>query len=81
MTDHSIKRFLVGAFYEMAPAVLFFFIAFLLIFLMFKLLVSQYSIEFSAFTEAAVAALILGKVIPLLDWAQSGYGFDSHRRA
>jgi hypothetical protein len=77
----SIKRFLVGLFREMAPVVLFFFIAFLLIFLIFKLFVSQYEIEFSAFTKAAIAALILGKVVPLLDWAQSGYRFDTHRRA
>jgi hypothetical protein len=66
---------------EMAPVVLFFFVAFVLIFLLFKLFVSQYSIEFSAFSKAAVAALILGKVIPLLDWAQSGYRFDTHRPA
>jgi len=65
---------------ELTPKVLFFFSAFILIFLLFKLFVEQYSIEFSAFTKAAVAALILGKVIPLLDWAQSGRGFDSYRR-
>jgi len=64
----------------MAPVILFFFIAFSLIFVMFKLFVSQYEIEFSAFTKAAIAALILGKVIPLLDWAESGYRFDGHRR-
>jgi hypothetical protein len=66
---------------EMAPVVLFFFVAFGLIFLLFKLFVSQYSIEFSAFSKAAVAALILGKVIPLLDWVQSGHRFDTHRPA
>lgn len=77
----SIRRFFVGVFNEMAPVVLFFFVAFLLIFVMFKLFVSQYEIEFSAFTKAAIAALILGKVVPLLDWAQSGYRFDTHRRA
>jgi hypothetical protein len=80
MTLQSIKRFLAGLFHEMAPTVLFFFIAFLLIAVMFKLFVSQYAIEFSAFTKAAVAALILGKVVPLLDWAQSGYRFESYRR-
>ena len=77
----AVARRLAGVFLEMAPAVLFFFIAFLLIFVMFKLFVSQYSIEFTAFTKAAVGALILGKVIPLLDWVQSGYSFDTHRRA
>ena len=74
-------RALVALMREVAPVVLFFFIAFLLIFVMFKLFVSQYSIEFSAFTRAAVAALILGKVIPLLNWAESGYRFDSYRPA
>jgi len=64
----------------MAPKVLFFFCAFGVLFLMFKLLVAQYSIEFSVFAKAAVAALILGKVIPLLDWAQSGYRFATYRR-
>jgi len=76
----SIKRFFVGLFYEIAPTVLFFFITFLLIAVMFKLFVAEYAIEFSAFTKAAVAALILGKVVPLLDWAQSGYRFDGYRR-
>jgi hypothetical protein len=66
---------------EMAPVVLYFFLAFLLIFLMFKLFASQYSIEFSAVTKAAVAALILGKVVPTLEWAQSRYRFNTHRRA
>jgi hypothetical protein len=77
----SIEGGVLGLMREMAPVVLFFFIAFLLIFVMFKLFVSQYEIEFSAFTKAAIAALILGKVVPLLDWAQSGYRFDNHRRA
>jgi hypothetical protein len=57
---------------EMAPKVLFFFVAFMVIFLLFKLFVAQYSIEFSAFTKAAVAALILRKVVPILYWAGSG---------
>ena len=77
----SIEGGVLGLVREMVPVVLFFFIAFLLIFVMFKLFVSQYEIEFSAFTRAAIAALILGKVVPLLDWAQSGYRFDNHRRA
>ena len=76
----SIEGGVLGLMREMVPVVLFFFIAFLLIFVMFKLFVSQYEIEFSAFTRAAIAALILGKVIPLLDWAQSGYRFETHRR-
>lgn len=76
----AIGRSATELFHELVPKVLFFFIAFSLIFLLFKLFVAQYSIQFSAFTKAAVAALILGKVVPLLDWAQSGYRFKSHRR-
>lgn len=77
----SIKRFFVGLVREMAPIVLFFFIAFMLIGLMFKLFVSQYDIEFSAFAKAAVAALIIGKVIALIDLAESRYAADrAHRR-
>jgi hypothetical protein len=45
----SIEGGVLGLVREMAPVVLFFFIAFLLIFVMFKLFVSQYEIEFSAF--------------------------------
>jgi hypothetical protein len=75
-----IERLPTELFRELAPKVLFFFTAFMLIFLLFKLFVAQYSIEFSAFTKAAVAALVLGKVIPLLDWADSGYRFARRRR-
>jgi len=76
----ATAKFASGLFREMAPKVLFFFIALMLIFLLFKLFVAQYSIEFSAFTQAAVAALILGKLIPLLDWARFGSRFENHRR-
>ncbi len=79
-TTSSISIGLIDLVREVVPVVLFFFVSFLVIFLLFKLFVSQYSIEFSAFTKAAVAALILGKVIPLLDWAQPGY-LDSYRLA
>ncbi len=61
---------------EMAPVVLFFFIVFGLIGLLYKLFVSQYAIEFSAFTKAAIAALIMGKVVLLLDWAGTGHRFE-----
>ena len=76
----TTARLATSLFRELAPKVLFFFVSFMLIFLLFKLFVSQYSIEFSAFTKAAVAALILGKVVPVVDWAESGYRFDGHRR-
>jgi hypothetical protein len=77
----SVVAAITGLVRELAPIVLYFFAAFLLIFVMFKLFASQYSIEFSAATKAAVAALILGKVIPTLEWAQSRYRFKTHRRA
>ncbi len=80
MNLQSIKRVLINLYHEMAPPVLFFFTAFLLIGVIFKLLVTQYSIQFTAFTKAAVAALIIGKVILLIDWAESGRDFGSHRR-
>jgi len=76
----AAARKIVDLFYEIAPKVLFFFCALTLIGLMFKLFVAQYSIEFAAFTKAAVAALVLGKVVTLLDRAQSGFRFSAHRR-
>jgi len=65
---------------DIAPKIAFFFAAFMFLFLLFKLFVAQYAIEYSAFAKAAVAALVLGKVIPLLDWADSGYRFEGQRR-
>ena len=78
----SIKERFVGLFDELWPPVLFFFIAFLLLAVMFKLLVEKYAVvEFSAFAKAAVFALIIGKVIALVDWAESGHAPDlNHRR-
>jgi hypothetical protein len=76
----GVARLATNLFREMAPKVLFFFFSFGILFLLFKLFVAQYSIEYTAFAKAAIAALILGKVIPLLDWLQSGRTFDTHRR-
>ena len=56
-------RLAAELFREMAPKVLFFFCAFILIFLLLKLFVAQYAIEFAAFSKAALAALILGKTL------------------
>jgi hypothetical protein len=63
MTDEFLK---------MLPAVVFFFVALMAILALLKLIVSQYSIEFYAFSRAAIGALILGKVVLLMDWAESG---------
>ena len=72
----AIGRALMGLVREMAPVVLFFFIVFGLVGLLYKLFVSQYAIEFSAFSKAAIAALIMGKVVLLLDWAGTGHRFE-----
>ncbi len=78
----TIGHALMGLVREMAPVVLFFFIVFGLIGLLYKLFVSQYSIEFSAFAKAAIAALIMGKVVLLLEWAGTGHRFEQgYRRA
>jgi hypothetical protein len=68
-------------FRQFAAVVLFFFIGFMLIFVLFKLFVSQYSIEFYAFSKAAIGALILGKVVVTMDHLKFGRGFDSSPRA
>ena len=77
----TITRTLTGLVREMAPVVLFFFIAFGLVGLLYKLFVAQYSIEFSAFSKSAIAALIVGKVVLLLDWAQTGRRLNRYPRA
>jgi hypothetical protein len=76
----AISAGLIGLVREMVPVVLFFFVAFFLIFLIFRLLSPKYSIDFSAFTKAAIAALILGKVSLLLKMAQ-GSRVGTQRRA
>jgi len=67
-------------FWEVAPVAFFFFVTFSLLFLIFKLFAADYAIQFSAFSKAAVAGLILGKVVPLLEHAQAGYKFRGYRR-
>jgi hypothetical protein len=76
----ALFRRLIALVRELAPTVLFFFVAFLMIFVMFRLFAQKYSIEFSALSKAAIGALILGKVIPLLEWSGSRYSFATHRR-
>ncbi len=76
----SIGRIASDLFWEVAPVAFFFFVAFGSLFLIFKLFAAEYAIQFSAFSKAAVAGLILGKVIPLLEHAQAGYRFRGYRR-
>lgn len=61
----------LGLVREMAPVVLFFFLALMWILLMFKLFVAQYAIEYYAFTKAAIGALIIGKAVLVMEWADS----------
>lgn len=76
----AVGRWVTGEFLKVLPAVLFFFIALTVILALLKLFISQYSIEFYAFSRAAVGALILGKVVLLMDWAESGRRVSSYPR-
>lgn len=55
---------------ELLPPMLFFFVALLLILLMFKLFVAQYTVEFLVFTKAALGAVIVGKAVLVMEWAE-----------
>lgn len=66
----TLERRLKGLFWEMLPPVSFFFIALMLIFVVMKLLALQYSIHFYAFARAAIGALVLGKVVLLMEMAE-----------
>ncbi len=74
-------RRLVQLVYEMAPTLFFFFIALMLILVLFKLFVARYSFEFYAFSKAAIGALILGKVVLLMEWLESGRRANDYPRA
>ncbi len=71
---------MTGELFKMLPAVVFFFVALMAILALLKLIVSQYSIEFYAFSRAAIGALILGKVVLLMDWAESGRRISRYPR-
>ena len=64
-----LSRRLLELVREMAPPVIFFFIALLAILVIFKLFVAQYTIEFYAFGKAALGAVIIGKGVLLMEWA------------
>jgi fumarate reductase subunit D len=74
-------RRLTGLFWEMLPPVLFFFIALMLILAVVKLLALQYSIRFYAFARAAIGALVLGKVILLMEMAERERNASRYPRA
>ena len=72
----TIVHAVIGLVREMAPVVLFFFVAFGLIGLLYKLFVAHMRSNSRAFSRAAIAALILGKVVLLSDWAETGHRFE-----
>lgn len=74
-------RWASGEFIEILPAMLFFFIALMVILVILKLFIAQYSIEFYAFSKAAISALILGKAVLLMDWAESKRHASAYPRA
>lgn len=76
----AVARWATGEFLKLLPTVLFFFVALMVILALLKLFVLQYSIEFYAFSRAAVGALILGKVVLLMDWAESGRRISTYPR-
>jgi hypothetical protein len=75
----TVGRRLRALFWEMLPPVLFFFIAMLLMATVVKLLALQYEIHFYAFMRAAIGALILGKVVLLMEMAERKSGVSSRR--
>lgn len=77
----TVKGRLAGLFWEILPPVLFFFIALMLIFAVVKLLALQYSIEFYAFARAAIGALVLGKVVLLMEMAERKHNASRYPRA
>jgi fumarate reductase subunit D len=77
----TVGRSLTGLFWEMLPPVSFFFIALMLIFVVLKLLALQYSIRFYAFARAAIGALVLGKVVLLMQMAERKRSASRYSRA
>jgi fumarate reductase subunit D len=65
----AAARGIGGLVREMLPPVSFFFIALTLMFTVLKLLALQYEIHFYAFARAAIGALVLGKIVLLMEMA------------
>ena len=77
----AVERGLKGLFWEMLPPVSFFFSAMMLIFVVVKLLALQYSIHFYAFARAAIGALVVGKVVLLMEIAERNRAASMYPRA
>ncbi|HUN58676.1 MAG TPA: hypothetical protein VMU41_11215 [Candidatus Binataceae bacterium] len=66
----AVARGIEGLIREMLPPVTFFFVALMLIYTALKLLALQYDVHFIAFARAAIGAVILGKIVLLMEMAQ-----------
>ena len=77
----GVARVTADELIKMVPSAIFFFSALMIILLVLKLFVEQYSIEFYAFSKAAIGALILAKVILLMDWGESKRHASRYPRA
>jgi fumarate reductase subunit D len=66
----AAARGIIALVKEMLPPVAFFFIALILIFVVVKLLALQYSIRFYAFARAVIGAVVLGKIVLLMEMAE-----------
>lgn len=62
LVNRALKEFL-----EILPPTIFFFIAFSLIILTKSLILEEYGIQFSNFAMAVIGALIVGKIILIID--------------
>ena len=60
-------RWLKKELLEVIPVTLFFFVGFGLVLMLVKLILAQYSIPFSVLSRAMIAALIVGKVVLVLE--------------
>jgi len=77
----AVARGIAGLIREMLPPVAFFFIALMLILTAVKLLALQYDIHFVAFARAAIGAVVLGKIVLLMEAAERKRRASNYPRA
>jgi fumarate reductase subunit D len=77
----AVARGIAGLIREMLPPVAFFFIALMLIYTALKLLALQYDVHFIAFARAAIGAVILGKIVLLMEMAERKRKTSNYPRA
>ena len=72
-------EFITSEFREVSRVTLYFLCCFLLIIALKKLFLMQYQIEFYGLSSAVVGALIVGKVVVVLDHTRAGDRFRNHQ--